>query len=169
MNRQQGLNERQHKFIKEYRRTGHGTKSAMAAGYSPRSAHAIASWLLKNVKIRKELERLRDKETARVEARIELNAVNTLEELRRILHFDPANLYDANGDMLPVHELPPEVRACIASVESREIFAGEGENRRVSGRMVRIKFWSKTTAIIKAMEHFNLIEPPPPGRAWRPC
>lgn len=56
----QELNPMQRKFVEEFVITGHGTKSAIAAGYSERSASAQSSALLKNPKI---LEYLKEIET----------------------------------------------------------------------------------------------------------
>jgi hypothetical protein len=39
--------------------------------------------------------------------RAELSATATLEELRRILTTDPAMIFDENGIVLPVHQMPP--------------------------------------------------------------
>ncbi|MBT5414649.1 MAG: terminase small subunit [Rhodospirillaceae bacterium] len=50
---------RQEKFCRHYMLTGDGTRSAVIAGYSPRSAPSQASRMLRNDKIRRRLAELR--------------------------------------------------------------------------------------------------------------
>lgn len=61
------MTEQRLKFVNEYFRTGSGTKAAIAAGYSERSAHAQACRLLKCADVREELTRLRAEAAARVQ------------------------------------------------------------------------------------------------------
>ncbi|MFL0361819.1 terminase small subunit [Pseudobacillus sp. 179-B 2D1 NHS] len=51
------LTFQQRKFVNAYLETGNGTESAIRAGYSTDTAASQASRLLKNVKIKKEIER----------------------------------------------------------------------------------------------------------------
>lgn len=51
------LTVKQQKFIDEYLRTGHITRSALYAGYSEKSAYAIGSQNLKKVEISDEISR----------------------------------------------------------------------------------------------------------------
>jgi len=116
-----------------------GTRAAVRAGYARRGAQQEASRLLSNVVVAAELAERR----RRIGDRAELSALNTLEELRRILHFDPAQLYGQDGQLLSIPELPPEVRACISSFEIREIFVGDGENHRMVGRVTKMRFGTR--------------------------
>lgn len=53
------LTQREERFCVEYYRTGEGTQSAITARYSPKSAAAIASQLLKKPHIIERIRRLR--------------------------------------------------------------------------------------------------------------
>jgi hypothetical protein len=68
-----------------------------------------------------------DRRQGKVSERLGLTAANTLEELRRIIHFDAAAIYDEDGSIRSMHDLPPEVRSCIASVETKEIYGDDGK------------------------------------------
>lgn len=59
---------------------------------------------------------------------------------------DPRRLFDAGGKPIPLHELPEEVAATIASYEVWP-----------NGR-VKVKFWSKVEALDRAMRHAGLYE-----------
>jgi hypothetical protein len=73
------------------------------------------------------------------------------------MHLDPRTLYDENGLLRPIHQLPAEVAACISSIQCDESWIGEGTERKLVGRITKVKFWNKVTAIAKAMEHFDLL------------
>ncbi len=151
--------DRRARFIAEYRANGrHGTKAAISAGYSKKTAHAQATRLLKDVKVSAEIARLDGK----VFERLDLSAQNTLEELRRVLHFDPGQIFNEDGGMRPISDLPAEVRSCIASVEAKEFYGTAGEDgvQPVIGRIIKLKFWNKMAAISKAMDHFALAAGP---------
>lgn len=55
-----GLNDRQKKFCDLYLETGNATQSAIAAGYSAKSAGAVASETLNNPKVEKYLVKRRE-------------------------------------------------------------------------------------------------------------
>jgi phage terminase small subunit len=52
-----GCTGRQNVFACRYAETGNAKQSAIEAGYSPKSAHDIGSRLLKNVQVKREIER----------------------------------------------------------------------------------------------------------------
>ena len=58
MDKPDKLNAKQWLFTLAYAETGHGTNSAIKAGYSKKTAYAIASNLLKKVEIKKALQEL---------------------------------------------------------------------------------------------------------------
>lgn len=70
-------------------------------------------------------------------ARAKLTADWVLEELRRLACADiRRQLFTAAGDLKPLHTLPPEVGACIASVE----WAAAGD-------VVKIQLWDQGRAL----------------------
>ena len=74
------LNARQRKFVAEYLRDLHGTRAAIAAGYSKRTAHVIAAQNLKKLNISAAI-----KEYQRVEAqRYEITTERIVRELAMI-------------------------------------------------------------------------------------
>jgi phage terminase small subunit len=132
------------KFWQHYLSNGHNaTAAAIAVGYAPSAARQRGYEML---------VRLRDSgklaEAARRTAETaELETSRTLLEVKRILEFDPANLFDELGNALPIHHLDPATRAAIQSFELNE-----------EGRPVKVKFWSKIEAASLAMKHLGLFE-----------
>jgi phage terminase small subunit len=75
---------RERRFVLEYAKSGNGKQSAVVAGYSVRSAHTLASRLLKKVYIRAALERL----NAEIMAELNFTPDRILRELGRIAAAD---------------------------------------------------------------------------------
>ena len=84
-----------------------------------------------------------------------LTAQRVLEEIARIAFSDPGALFTEKGNLRPVHELPPEVRATIASVEvvHRNLTAGDGTIDVIH----KLKSWDKPKALEMLAKHFALL------------
>lgn len=73
------LTEKQKKFAIVYFELNNGTKAAIAAGYGEKGAHAEASRLLKNVKVRDYLEELHKERRERIQNRLAAMAEKSAE------------------------------------------------------------------------------------------
>lgn len=107
------LNDQKKKFADEYLIDFHGTNAAIRAGYSESRARITASELLASEEIQEYLNERR----MQLAAKAKVTPERVLEELTRIALSNPADLYDENGNLLPVHKLPREVSAALASIE----------------------------------------------------
>src|SRR5271157_5246902 len=88
-----GLTVRQTLFIAEYLIDLNGTRAAIAAGYSRKTANEQASRLLANVKVASEIaERLEKRIT-----KLEITADAVLQELAKLAFFDPRKLFNSDG------------------------------------------------------------------------
>jgi hypothetical protein len=87
------------------------------------------------------------------------------QELARIAFFDPLELYKTLAGMdgaAPIftlralHEMPRDVRACIASIKIRNenLTSGDG----VRDQTVEIKFWDKIKALEICAKHLGYID-----------
>lgn len=85
----------------------------------------------------------------------ELTAARTLEELRRLAFSDIGDLFDANGRLRPLKDIPPTLRACIASVKTtkKNLTAGDG----IQEDVVEVRLWDKIRAIEMAAKHHGLL------------
>jgi hypothetical protein len=68
-------------------------------------------------------------------------------ELKKVGMVDIGKAYDERGALLPMQDIPPEVRACIVAVESEELYDGVGAMRTMVGYTKRIKFSDKLKAL----------------------
>lgn len=143
------LNERQEKFCLEYLKDLNGTQAAIRAGYSERTAQEQSSRLLSKAIV-----------TARVDAlnkarnqRLNLKADDVLRELLRIAQVDISRIYDLEGRLLPVHDMPEDVRRAISGVETVEV----GDDDKGIASIRKVRFWDKTKALELLAKHLKLL------------
>jgi phage terminase small subunit len=142
-------------FVENYiMNGGNATQAAIDCGYSPKTAGVQGARLLKDVRIKKEIEE-RQKRLAK---KLELRTEDVLKELARIVYADPRKAFDSRGVLLPVNEWPDDVAAMIASIEVEELFEGSGKDRVWTGYTKKVKLWDKNSAIDKAMKHLGQYE-----------
>jgi phage terminase small subunit len=151
-NMNRSLTARQRQFVTEYLHDFNATKAATRAGYSPKTARFQAGRLLTNVNIEAAIEESQVKAFASAEVTIE----RVIAEYARLAFLDPAAFFSANGDLLPIAEIPKDARRAIAGIEVEEIFAGRGEERRHIGRLHKIRFAHKIQALDSLAKHLGM-------------
>jgi phage terminase small subunit len=110
---------------------------------TPKSINEEASRLLANPKVASRVGELRAPGMKLACVEIE----ETLRQLACVLRSDARRLFRPDGSLIPVHELDGSTAAAIASIELDK-----------HGRPKKIRLWSKTDAIDKAMRHLGLFE-----------
>jgi len=116
---------------------GNGTKAAIDAGYSPKTAYSQASRLLKDVKLQQELKESGQK----LLESIQVSNQQIIAAYARIAFLDPRRFYDDKGQLLPVNQLPADVASALTGFETSSISAGkdaEGSPEHI--RTTKIKF-----------------------------
>ena len=108
-----------------------------------KSINEAASRLLANSKVSARVSELLA--PAVKDARLQIE--ETLRQLTCVLRSDARRLFRADGSLIPVHELDDATAAAISSIELDD-----------QGRPKKIRLWSKTDAIEKAMKHLGLFE-----------
>lgn len=104
------LTAKQARFVKEYITCLNGTQAAIAAGYSQRTARAIASENLGKPSIQAEIanqERLR-------QTRLNAEQEYVIRKLVKIAEFKISELFEKNGTVLPISQWPSEAASVIA-------------------------------------------------------
>ena len=147
------LTKKQEAFVSYFLIHKNASLAARNAGYKPKNSdvtgHRLVNLPLVRAAIEQGLEAVRKAN--------ELSPARILEELRRIALFDYAGCYDENGKLKPIHQLPPEARACIASVETRRINLESGDGQ--TDEVTRIRLVDKTKALAMLAEHLQLLVP----------
>ena len=136
------------RFVNAYVETLNGTKAAIVAGYSEHSAHSTSSRLLKKTKIQEMI-------ASRL-AESELSSARTLREIGRVAYADVGEIFDENGNLLSVKQLPEHVRAAIASVKvvKKNLVTGDGETDDIH----EVKLWDKMKALEMAAKYLKLLD-----------
>lgn len=142
-------------FIAEYIRDPNGRQAAIKAGYSARTADSAASRLLKNVKVREEIDRHHAEVVEKVKHETGITLERVIRELGRIAFFDPRKLFDKDGNPLPITELDDDTVAAVAGLDVLEEYEGSGEDRRVVGYVKKWKLATKDGALDKLMKHLG--------------
>lgn len=135
------LGTRQNAFVAEYLKDLNATQAAIRAGYSPKNAESQGARLCGNAKVRAAIDEAMKRRADRVEVKQE----DVLRVLIRNLTFDVGTAHDERGNLLPIHEMPAEVRKTIQSIEWTQYGP-------------KVKFWSKDKALELAMRHLGLLK-----------
>ena len=128
------MTTRNAKFIEAFLKTRDATKAAIEAGYSPNSASVTGCKLLKNAKVRAEIDK---KQSILCEMQ-EISPKTVTAELARIAFFDPRNLFDEFGNFLNISAWPPELTRAISSIDIQVNARGD--------TVKKVRFWDKVRA-----------------------
>lgn len=151
------LTAKQRRFALEYLVDLNATQAAIRAGYSVKTARAIASENLTKPAIRA----LVDEALKRREQRTEVTAARVLQEMARIALADMGQAFDASGNLLPIHEMPEDVRRALSGFEAEELFEGSGAERTRMGNVRKVKFWDKPRVLEMLGKHLRMFEDDP--------
>ncbi len=142
------LNARQQKFVLEYQVDHVATQAAIRAGYSAGTAHVQGSRLLSNVKVWEAIAKAQAKAAAKVEVTVE----RVLKEYARLAFADIAKAYGADGNLLPVPQMPEDIRRALTGVEITELY-GDGEP---IGHLKKVRFAPKVSALDSLARHLGM-------------
>ena len=146
-------NSRHETFCREYIIDLNGTRAAIAAGYSKRTAHAAACRLLSNVKVKKLLAQL----TRKHADKLDLSAEKVLAELAKMGF---SNMLDyvtvENGDVyIALANMTREQAAAIQEITVDSYIKGRGDEGREVKR-TRFKLASKIDALALLGKYLKL-------------
>jgi len=138
----------QARFCEEYVIDLNATQAAGRAGYSKRSAQHLGYQLLQNPLVTKRLAELVGDRTERTQ----ITADVVLGELLRLARVDPLDVFDEHGGLLPVKDMPEDVRRAISSIEVTSNTMRGGDTVLTH----KIKFWPKNNALQLLGQHLRL-------------
>lgn len=157
------LTELQESFAQEYVKGGPDVSASDAyrkSGYSwknktPKSVNEAASRLLKNGNVMARVQELKELAGKAVEKRFTTSIEEVAHELIAMMRFDPADLYDENGNLKSIHEIPKAARQMIAGLEVDELYEGRGDARISVGMSKRVKYASREGAMDKLLKYLG--------------
>lgn len=131
---------------------GNGALSAIAAGYSPKSAKFMASSLLKEPEVAAAIA----KKTAKVLDKLEVTVQRVLKERARLAFFDPRKLFNEDGTPLPIQELDDDTAAVIAGIKLDGKFVGRGKARKWVTSISEYKIPEKNPNLTALEKHLGM-------------
>jgi len=150
-NTQEDAANRRKLFIEAYLTNGgNASQAAIAAGYSPHTAGVTGSRLLKHAEVLAQLQQRR----LALLSKLELTTESVLKSLAQAVHFDPRKLYDASGELKPIHDLDEDTAMALSGFEVTE----EKDRGKVVGFTKKVKWLDKNAAREQAMKHLGLYE-----------
>ncbi len=149
------FNVRQTSFIREYLREGNATQSAIAAGYSRKTADRIGSRLLRRPDIQAEITA----KALKLANAADVSVERVLKEYARIAFLNPQDLYDADGRLLNVKEMPEDAARAISGLEEEIIYGSDGDGGKADiGRLKKIKLTGKIPALEGLARHLGMFQ-----------
>lgn len=142
--------QRREVFAAEYARTGDRVAAAEAAGYNATADAANAH--LQHPAVRQKVAELNK---AKMEA-AGITAQRVMQELGRIAFLDIRKLFDAEGNLKPVHQLDDDTAAAVASVDMETHWVGRGENA-VPVSVKKVRTVDKMASLNLLAKHFKLV------------
>lgn len=137
-------------FAQEYIINFNGTEAAIKAGYSEKTASSQASRLLTHAKVQEFIqEYIKGREK-----RTEITGDMVIQELAKIAFVDVKNIYDDNGDLLPIPNLPSEITSAISTFKTRKENQGNSdydiiEEYKMHDKMRALEMLGKHTGIFE--------------------
>lgn len=153
------LTAKQERFVDEYMVCLNGTRAAIRAGYSAKTARAIASENLKKPEIAAEITRRINRRKKRSESQVDL-AVKALMKVATFAGI--GELFREDGTLKDPKDWPPEAWPAVQSFRSVTRYSGRGPNRKVAARRVSMKMCDKVEALELLLAYCGAF--PTPGR-----
>jgi phage terminase small subunit len=147
-----GLGPKQNRFVAEFLKDLNATQAAIRAGYSPKAANSKGSQLYANAKVRAEIDAAIERRSERVVVEID----DVLRELLTFSRLDLGKAFAEDGSLLPVKEMPEEVRRAISGIDVEELFDGRGEGRKHVGNIRKVRFWDKAKGLELLGRHLKM-------------
>ncbi len=138
------LTDKQKKFCQEYLIDLNATRAAIDAGYSKKTAFSIGPENLKKPYLQEYLQKLRDK----LAAKTEITPERIIRELANIAFLDASEMFDEYNNLLPINEMPEEVRRAINGLEVSET--------KLGGSLTKIKVSDKKGALELIGKHLAM-------------
>jgi len=149
--------DRRARFAEEYAVDHNATQAAIRAGYSAKTAKQAGSRLLSRVDVEQKVNTLNTEKAQRTA----ITADRLMLEYERLALLDPLDLFNADGSMKSLAEMPEDARRAIAGLEIADVrFIGTGETR-IESVLKKIKITDKKGALDSLAKIMGLMRDQP--------
>lgn len=113
-----------------------------------------ACQMLKTHKIKTRVNQIR----ISVEKRNMITIDELIVDLANMVRFDPADMYDENGALKSIHDMPKPVRQMLHGMDVSEIYDWIDGDKINIGQLKKVKLYNKLDSIEKLLKHFGAYE-----------
>lgn len=124
------LTPKRRRFVAEFLKDQDGTKAAIRAGYSKKTANEQAAQMRANPDVKEAI----NEKLKKVEDASELTAARVRKAILAVLEFDPRQAFNADGTLKDISKLPESVALAIAGIDVDDSI-GDIKKLRFSDRM----------------------------------
>lgn len=142
------LTKKQQLFVEEYLKDLNATQAAIRAGYSAKTAYAIAEKLLRKAEIKQAIQEAMKARSDRTE----ITQDRVLQELARLAFFDARKMFNGDGSPKAIHELDDDTAAAISGLDVVNV----GNSEIGIGQVLKYKTADKGAALANAMRHLGM-------------
>jgi len=144
------LTAKQAAFIRYYLDLGNARKAGLLAGYHQPSAGLM-------LLVHPDIKAILEHELSVLAEKFRPTKEKVLRKLGELIDADPADLFDKNGKIRPIHEIPPETRAAITSVTVSKIHHEDGTDETIT----KVKLESKRGSVDMGLKHLGMYQEQP--------
>jgi len=139
------LSAKQRAFVDAYLSNGkNAMRAAISAGYSKKSAKANASRMMENDGIKAAISAAVEKASEHCQISFE----RWIQEYLYVGLLDPLDLFESDGSLKQIQDMPERARRAIASLDVNEIFDGaDGDQKQAIGLAKKIRLLPKLQAL----------------------
>ena len=147
------LEPKERQFVLEYIACYNGSEAARRAGYTG-DVGAYACMTLKKPKVAAAVVAAIEER----EQRTQITGDRVLMEVHAMAFVDVGDIYDERGVLLPLSKMPPAARKAIVSIETEELFEGQGKDRVWRGYVKKVRLASKESMVALAGKHLAMFQ-----------
>lgn len=147
------LTPQQDKFVTEYMRNFDGYKAAILAKYSPWYAKTTSHSLLRNPKIRAEINRRKIQDRDRY-ADLDDKILRSWE---RLAFYDPKGIFNDDGSLKPISEIDDDVMFAIEGIDTEVKLVGRGQDAE-EVKVTKVRTSRKLDSLRDLAKHRGLFE-----------
>lgn len=139
-------------FVDAYVETGVGSDAWLKVNPKAMRPDQQASRLLANPDVKAAVA----ERTEQAIARAGVRQARVLEELAAIAFADVAELFDEDGNLCKLKDVPARARAAIQAIDCEELLAGRGEGRKPFAVVRKLRTHSKVEALKLLGQHLKI-------------
>ena len=148
------LTPKQERFVLEYLIDMNAKQAAIRTGYSKKTAEVQGSCLLSNPKVAAAVAKAKNKTADK----LEITRERWLKELACAAFIDIRDLYEDDGSIKLVRDMPENARRAIAGFEVAEIFdRADGDQKSAIGLLKKVRLIQKNNSLELIGKHLGFL------------